>query len=105
MSLLRGCDVLFVTGGGTAGHIYAGLAVADHWRERHPGTEIHFVGARGGMEERLVPRSPYPLHLVSIGSWNGASACSCRRRSASASMLRSSAEASPPESSTVGVLV
>ncbi len=74
MSLLRGRDVLFVTGGGTAGHIYAGLAVADHWRERHPGTEIHFVGARGGMEERLVPRSPYPLHLVSIGSWNGASA-------------------------------
>ena len=72
MSLLKSRDVLFVTGGGTAGHIYAGLAVADHWRERHPSTEIHFVGARGGMEERLVPRSPYPLHLVGIGSWNGA---------------------------------
>lgn len=72
MSLLASRDVLFVTGGGTAGHIYAGLAVADHWRERHPKTDIHFVGARGGMEEKLVPRSPYPLHLLSIGAWNGA---------------------------------
>lgn len=69
---LKPRDVLFVTGGGTAGHIYAGIAVADHWKQLHPATEIHFVGARGGMEEKLVPRSPYPLHLVSIGSWNGA---------------------------------
>ena len=72
MSVLKSRDVFFVTGGGTAGHIYAGLAVADLWHERHPTTDIRFVGARGGMEERLVPRSPYPLHLVSIGSWNGA---------------------------------
>lgn len=71
--ILASKDVLFVTGGGTAGHIYAGIAVADQWRQLHPSTRIHFVGARGGMEEKLVPRSPYPLHLVSIGSWNGVS--------------------------------
>jgi len=70
--LLPSSDVLFVTGGGTAGHIYAGIAVADLWKQRFPQSRIVFVGARGGMEERLVPRSAHPLRLVSIGSWNGA---------------------------------
>ncbi|MFN7685664.1 MAG: undecaprenyldiphospho-muramoylpentapeptide beta-N-acetylglucosaminyltransferase [Oligoflexia bacterium] len=69
--LLRASDALFVTGGGTAGHIYAGLAIADRWRERFPSAQIVFVGARGGMEERLVPRSPHPLRLLSMGAWNG----------------------------------
>jgi UDP-N-acetylglucosamine--N-acetylmuramyl-(pentapeptide) pyrophosphoryl-undecaprenol N-acetylglucosamine transferase len=63
---------IFFAGGGTAGHIYAGVALADHIRATHPEFEIHFVGARGGMEERLVPKAGYPLHLVEIGSFNGA---------------------------------
>jgi UDP-N-acetylglucosamine--N-acetylmuramyl-(pentapeptide) pyrophosphoryl-undecaprenol N-acetylglucosamine transferase len=73
MSILAARDGLFVTGGGTAGHIYAGIAIADRWRELNPRSEIDFVGARGGMEERLVARTSYRLHLVPMGAWNGMS--------------------------------
>ncbi|MBU6374749.1 MAG: undecaprenyldiphospho-muramoylpentapeptide beta-N-acetylglucosaminyltransferase [Bdellovibrionales bacterium] len=64
---------VFFSGGGTAGHIYAGIALADRLKSIFPEAQIHFVGARGGMEERLVPKSGYPLHRVRIGSWNGVS--------------------------------
>ena len=63
----------FFAGGGTAGHIYAGVALADRLKATHPGIRVRFIGARGGMEERLVPRAGYPLHLVEIGSFNGVS--------------------------------
>ena len=47
--------VLFA-GGGTAGHINPALAIAGYLREREPDVEILYIGAKGGMEERLVPR-------------------------------------------------
>lgn len=59
---------LIVAGGGTGGHVLAGVAVADAWKQRFPGTKILFVGARGGIEERLVPRAGYPLQLLSLGA-------------------------------------
>ncbi|NDD91482.1 UDP-N-acetylglucosamine--N-acetylmuramyl-(pentapeptide) pyrophosphoryl-undecaprenol N-acetylglucosamine transferase, partial [bacterium] len=62
---------VFFSGGGTAGHIYAGVALADRLKALSPNTQIRFIGSYGGMEERLVPKSGYPLHLVRIGSWNG----------------------------------
>lgn len=60
---------LIVAGGGTGGHVWGGVAIADAWRARF-GTEtrVLFVGARGGLEEKLVPRSGYPLELLEIGS-------------------------------------
>ncbi|HEX9444941.1 MAG TPA: glycosyltransferase, partial [Candidatus Binatia bacterium] len=41
--------------GGTAGHVYPALALADAYRETFPDTEILFIGAPGGMESSLVP--------------------------------------------------
>lgn len=66
---------LVVAGGGTGGHVLAGIAVADAWKERFGGSdgsgaEIAFVGARGGIEERLVPLNGYPLELLEIGALN-----------------------------------
>lgn len=55
---------VLLTGGGTAGHINPALAIADLIRRNAPGSEIAFVGIRGGKEEDLVPREGYPLFYV-----------------------------------------
>lgn len=62
---------LIVTGGGTGGHLFAGISIADEWKKRHPDSRILFIGARGGIEEKLVPRAGYPLELLSLGALKG----------------------------------
>lgn len=49
-------------GGGTGGHLYPGLAVAD--RLRSAGNEVCFIGTRRGVEARVVPNCGYPIHFV-----------------------------------------
>lgn len=56
-------NVLF-TCGGTGGHINPAIAVANIWKERHPEDNILFVGARGHMEEQLVPKAGYALKTI-----------------------------------------
>ena len=53
-------NVIF-TCGGTGGHINPAIAVANIWKERHPDSEILFIGAAGEMEEKLVPMAGYKL--------------------------------------------
>lgn len=67
---------LIVAGGGTGGHVLAGVAIADAWKKRFAdqSPRILFVGAQGGIEEKLVPRAGYPLELLRIGSLKGVSA-------------------------------
>jgi UDP-N-acetylglucosamine--N-acetylmuramyl-(pentapeptide) pyrophosphoryl-undecaprenol N-acetylglucosamine transferase len=50
--------------GGTGGHINPALAAAAALRRLEPESEILFVGARGKMEERLVPQAGFALRLI-----------------------------------------
>ena len=59
--------ILF-TCGGTAGHINPALALAGMFQERE-GAEILFVGADGGMEQKLVPIGGYAIKTVKISSF------------------------------------
>ncbi len=56
-------NVIF-TCGGTAGHINPAIAVANILKERHPDTNILFIGAKGHMEEKLVPQAGYALKCL-----------------------------------------
>ncbi len=52
---------ILISGGGTGGHIYPALAIANAWMEKHPDSEILFVGAQGKMEMQKVPEAGYPI--------------------------------------------
>lgn len=52
---------MLISGGGTGGHIYPALAIANAWMEKHPGSEILFVGAEGKMEMQKVPEAGYAI--------------------------------------------
>ncbi|MFJ9123608.1 UDP-N-acetylglucosamine--N-acetylmuramyl-(pentapeptide) pyrophosphoryl-undecaprenol N-acetylglucosamine transferase [Streptomyces sp. NPDC102340] len=52
--------------GGTGGHIYPGLALADALRRAVPDAEISFVGTERGLETRLIPEAGYRLHTVDM---------------------------------------
>ena len=56
-------NVIF-TCGGTGGHINPAIAVANLLRERNPGCNILFIGAKGHMEEQLVPKAGYRLECL-----------------------------------------
>ncbi|MGE5382450.1 MAG: undecaprenyldiphospho-muramoylpentapeptide beta-N-acetylglucosaminyltransferase [Omnitrophica WOR_2 bacterium] len=50
-----------ISGGGTGGHIFPAIAIADALKELVPGIEILFVGAKGRMEMEKVPAAGYPI--------------------------------------------
>ena len=52
---------VILSGGGTGGHVYPAIAVADALRERMPEAEILFVGAKGRMEMEKVPAAGYEV--------------------------------------------
>ena len=56
-------------GGGTAGHINPALAIAGYVREREPDAEILYIGAKGGMEERLVPAAGFPFRGIVVSGF------------------------------------
>ena len=50
-----------ISGGGTGGHIYPAIAIADALRTTYSDAEFLFVGAQGRMEMELVPKAGYPI--------------------------------------------
>ena len=60
---------ILVFAGGTGGHVYPALAVANELSER--GYGIHWLGTERGLEARLVPGADYPLHTLQVKGIRG----------------------------------
>ena len=52
---------ILISGGGTGGHIFPAISIADEIMRQRPGTEILFVGAEGRMEMERVPKAGYNI--------------------------------------------
>jgi UDP-N-acetylglucosamine--N-acetylmuramyl-(pentapeptide) pyrophosphoryl-undecaprenol N-acetylglucosamine transferase len=61
--------ILF-TCGGTDGHVNPAVALARLFQERDPGCRVLFVGADGGMENKLVPKEGYEIRTVTITNFH-----------------------------------
>jgi len=80
-----------IAGGGTGGHVFPALALADGLMQRRPDSELLFVGSVGGLEQRLVPQRGYQLELLHSGKLRGMGPLS--RLTALASLLPATARA------------
>jgi len=57
---------LLIAGGGTGGHLFPGVAIAEELRAREAGAEITFVGTKRGIEARVLPELGWPLELIEV---------------------------------------
>lgn len=64
---------LVFSAGGTGGHIFPALAVADEIKRREPTADILFIGAKGKMEMERVPKAGYPIKGLWISGFLGKS--------------------------------
>lgn len=60
---------VILSGGGTGGHIYPALTIADHIKRLQPDAEITFVGTREGLEKDIIPRYGYPLEFIEVAGF------------------------------------
>ena len=61
-----------IAGGGTGGHLFPGIAVAEELRARG-GHDVLFVGTKQGIEARVLPREGFTLDLIRSGGLKGKS--------------------------------
>jgi UDP-N-acetylglucosamine--N-acetylmuramyl-(pentapeptide) pyrophosphoryl-undecaprenol N-acetylglucosamine transferase len=57
---------ILIAGGGTGGHLFPGLAIAEALQRLAPGTEVRFAGSAYGIEHRAVPERGYRLTRIAV---------------------------------------
>ena len=55
-----------ISGGGTGGHIFPAVSIAEALRRRYPSIDILFIGAEGRMEMERVPQAGFPIRGLKI---------------------------------------
>ena len=65
---------VMIAAGGTGGHIYPGIAVAQEIMRRDPNAKVRFVGTSRGLETRLVPQAGFELSLIDSSGLKNVSA-------------------------------
>lgn len=61
---------IMISGGGTGGHVFPAIAIADALRRRYPNCEILFIGANGRMEMERVPQAGYEIKGLPVSGLN-----------------------------------
>ena len=56
---------IVIAGGGTGGHLFPGIALAEEFKARYPKNLIVFVGTKKGIEQRVIPEMGYELKTIS----------------------------------------
>jgi UDP-N-acetylglucosamine--N-acetylmuramyl-(pentapeptide) pyrophosphoryl-undecaprenol N-acetylglucosamine transferase len=64
---------IIIAGGGTGGHIFPALAIANALKKKEPDMDILFVGAKGKMEMEKIPEAGYPIKGIDIAGYNRSS--------------------------------
>lgn len=59
-----------LTGGGSGGHVYPGIAIIRAMEKMLPGTEFHWIGTADGMESQIVPKEKINFHTIRVGKLN-----------------------------------
>lgn len=72
-SPFRGRRGIIIAGGGTGGHIFPAIAIANALKKQEPQTEILFVGAKMKMEMEKVPQAGYRIEGLDIAGFNRSS--------------------------------
>lgn len=57
---------LLIAGGGTGGHLFPGVAIAEELRARDPAAPVQFVGTQRGIEARVLPGLGWDLKLIEV---------------------------------------
>ena len=61
---------IVISGGGTGGHIFPAISIANAIKEQCPDADILFVGAEGRMEMQRVPAAGYPIKGLPVAGFN-----------------------------------
>ncbi len=62
---------VMIAGGGTGGHLFPGIALAEEVITRHPKNDVVFVGTDRGLEARVVPQAGFPLETIRVRGLKG----------------------------------
>jgi UDP-N-acetylglucosamine--N-acetylmuramyl-(pentapeptide) pyrophosphoryl-undecaprenol N-acetylglucosamine transferase len=62
---------VIIAGGGTGGHLFPGISIAEAFKIRENRNEVLFVGASGGIEETLIPKTGNELRTISVSGVRG----------------------------------
>ncbi|MGE4232575.1 MAG: undecaprenyldiphospho-muramoylpentapeptide beta-N-acetylglucosaminyltransferase [Bacteriovoracia bacterium] len=64
---------MVITGGGTGGHIFGGIAIAQEFLQQSKANEVLFIGSDIGLETKLVPKAGFKLETIHVGKLVGQS--------------------------------
>ena len=61
---------VIVAGGGTAGHVNAGIAILDEFKKQNTSDDLLFVGTKRGIEKDLIPKAGYKIKYINSRGLN-----------------------------------